>query len=207
MTQLQETKPFKISPPRRRSYAKHFFLLLALLITGCVFWYLKQPYGLQAVDAKTLDLLAGNQGALVTDIHLTQFDDQKIRWSLDAPSAQRGEGKQIIVYHPRLGFSQDGKESIVVVADQGDVDGSTGRMVFTGRVEAGDEKTGRLLTELLRFDPDKRILYTDHTFRLEREQMRLEGQGLTMTQETQTLTVDSQVKMTFPEAFLTTEQP
>ncbi|MBF0125950.1 MAG: LPS export ABC transporter periplasmic protein LptC [Magnetococcales bacterium] len=190
-----------------RRHVKHVFLILSLLIVGSVYWYLKRPYGLQTGNTQALDLLAGQQGALVTDIHLTQFDEQRIRWTLDAPSAQRGEGKQILIHHPRLGFSRNEQENIVVTAQEGDVDGGTGKMVLTGRVEAGDAEMGRLLTEQLRFDPEKRMLYTDQAFRLEREQMRLEGQGLTLLQEAQTLTVDSHVRMTFPEALLTTEQP
>ncbi len=207
MRELRDPADRSVKERRGRGYVKYLFLVLSLLIVAAVLWYLKRPYGMQSGVAQTLDLLAGSQGALVTDIHLTQFDDQRIRWTLDAPSAQRGEGKLIVVHHPRLGFSKDGNESIVVTADQGDVDGSTGKMVFSGRVEAGDEKIGRLWTEQLRFDPDKRILYTDQMFRLERLQMRLEGEGLTLTQETQTLTVDRHVRMTFPEDILITEQP
>ncbi|MEO5331866.1 MAG: LPS export ABC transporter periplasmic protein LptC [Magnetococcus sp. YQC-5] len=192
---------------KKRASVKHFFLLLSLLIVACVFWYLKRPYGLQLDTAKPAELLAGAQGALITDIHLTQMDEQRMRWTLDAPSAQRGEDKQVVIHHPRFSFSREGQSTIVVTSDQGDVDTATGRMIFTGRVEAGDEQSGRLLTEELRFDPEKRILYTEKTFRMEREQMRLEGQGLTLNREAQTLTVDSHVKMTFPGTFLTTEQP
>ncbi|MBF0272868.1 MAG: LPS export ABC transporter periplasmic protein LptC [Magnetococcales bacterium] len=189
-----------------RRYAKHLFLGFSLLVVTSVYWYLKRPHGLEGT-AQALDLLAGHQGTLVTDLHVTQFDKQRTRWTLDAPSAQRGEEKRIIIHHPRLEFSLEGQEEVVVTAESGDVDGATGRMEFTGRVEAGDPATGRLMTEQLRFDPEKRILYTEHAFRLERENMRLEGQGLTLEQETRRLTVEGHVKMTFPDAILTTEQP
>ncbi|MBF0182354.1 MAG: LPS export ABC transporter periplasmic protein LptC [Magnetococcales bacterium] len=192
---------------KRSRYARHLFLLLSLLIVASVYWYLKRPYGLQTGGRQALELLAAKQGALVTDIHLTQYDEDRVRWTLDAPSAQRGEEKRILIHHPRLGFAQDDQENIVVTAEEGDVDGATGRMVLTGRVEAGDTEMGRLETELLRFDPEKRMLYTDRVFRLEREQMRLEGQGMTLAQESRTLTVESQVRVTFPDALLSAEKP
>lgn len=190
-----------------RRHGKHLFLALSLLVVGCVFWYLQRPLGLQTSAVQALELLAGGTGALVTDIHLTQFDAQRVSWTLDAPSAQRGEEKRVLVHHPRLGFSREGQETLVVTAEEGEVDAASGRMFLSGRVEAGNVRTGRLLTEQLRFDPEKRILYTDQSFRLEREHMRLEGEGLTLAQETQTLKVDSRVRMTFPEAFLNTESP
>ncbi|MBF0214291.1 MAG: LPS export ABC transporter periplasmic protein LptC [Magnetococcales bacterium] len=191
--------PHRTGPVRR--HAKHLFLLFSLLVMASVFWYLKRPHGLAEGEEAALDLLAGHQGALVTDLHVTQFDKQRTRWTLDAPSAQRGEGKRIVIHHPRLEFALEGQEEIVVTAESGEVDGATGRMEFAGRVEAGDPATGRLMTEQLRFDPEKRILYTEQAFRLERESMRLEGQGLTLTQETRRLTVDGHVKMTFSEGF------
>ncbi|MBF0614574.1 MAG: LPS export ABC transporter periplasmic protein LptC [Magnetococcales bacterium] len=190
-----------------RRHAKHLFLVLSFLVVASVFWYLKRPHGLMAGNGGVADLLAGHAGGLITDLHVTQFDQQKTRWTLDAPSAQRGEEKQVIIHHPRLELTLAGQEPVVITAEGGVVDASTGRMEFTGRVEAGDPATGRLMTEQLRFDPEKRILYTEQAFRLERENMRLEGHGLTLEQETRKLKVDRHVKMIFPEAILTTEQP
>ncbi|MBF0339516.1 MAG: LPS export ABC transporter periplasmic protein LptC [Magnetococcales bacterium] len=190
-----------------RRYARHLFLGFSVLIVASVFWYLKQPHTLGGPSG-ALDLLAGSQGALVTDVHLTQYDKQRTRWTLDAPSAQRGEEKRVLIHHPRLEFALEGQKEVVVTAESGDVDGATGRMEFTGRVEASDASSGRLMTEQLRFDPEKRILYTELAFRMERNGgMRLEGQGLTLEHETQRLTVESHVKMTFPETNQTTEQP
>ncbi|MBF0627089.1 MAG: LPS export ABC transporter periplasmic protein LptC [Magnetococcales bacterium] len=200
----------RINPARPglwRRHAKHLFLAMALLVLASVFWYLKRPQGLVDQGGKGLDLLAGHAGDLVTDLHVTQFDAERIRWTLDAPSAQRGEEKRIVIHHPRLEFALQGQENVVVTAEGGDVDGASGRMEFSGRVEAGDPVMGRLMTEQLRFDPEKRILYTEHAFRLERESMRLEGQGLTLEQETRRLAVAGHVKMTFPAAILITEQP
>ncbi|MBF0417920.1 MAG: LPS export ABC transporter periplasmic protein LptC [Magnetococcales bacterium] len=159
------------------------------------------------VGDSRLDPLAGREGTMVTDVHLTQFDKQRTRWTLDAPSAQRGEEKRILIHHPRLAFALEGREEVVVTSDSGEVDGATGRMLFSGRVVAGDPEMGRLMTEQLRFDPEKRILYSELAFRMEREEMRLEGQGLTVEQDTQILKVDSHVRMTFPAAILVTEQP
>ncbi|MEO5346463.1 MAG: LPS export ABC transporter periplasmic protein LptC [Magnetococcus sp. YQC-9] len=190
-----------------RRHGKHLFLGFALLIVGSVLWFLKQPHGLRSGHEQALDLLSGQAGTLVTDVHLTQFDKQRTRWTLDAPSAQRGEEKSILVHHPHLTFALEERKEVVVTAEHGDVDGATGRMVFTGRVVVADPEAGRLMTEQLRFDPEKRILYTEQTFRMEQEEMRLEGQGLTMEQETRKLKVDSHVRMIFPLAIITPEQP
>lgn len=194
-------------PGLLRRHGKHLFLLFALLIVASVLWYLKQPHGLRDRDDSGLDPLAGREGTMVTDVHLTQFDKQRTRWTLDAPSAQRGEEKRILIHHPRLAFALEGQEEVVVTSESGEVDGATGRMSFAGRVVAGDPAMGRLMTEQLRFDPERKILYTELAFRMEREEMRLEGQGLTVEQEAQILKVDSHVRMTFPSAILMTEQP
>ncbi|MBF0263442.1 MAG: LPS export ABC transporter periplasmic protein LptC [Magnetococcales bacterium] len=194
-------------PGLLRRHGKHLFLLFALLIVASVLWYLKQPHGLRDRGDPGFDPLAGREGTMVTDVHLTQFDKQRTRWTLDAPSAQRGEEKRIQIHHPRLAFALEGQEEVVVTSESGEVDGATGRMSFAGRVVAGDPAMGRMMTEQLRFDPEKKILYTELAFRMEREEMRLEGQGLTVEQETHILKVDSHVRMTFPSAILMTEQP
>lgn len=173
---------------------KLLFLALPLLMAGITGWYLYRPHGLQSGAMDALILKEGPSGALVTGLHLVQFDGQRTRWTLDAPNAEKISDSLIGIQKPLLTLYNEQGEAVRVTAGRGSVDPDSRMMTFEDRVRVNDEKLN-LSTELLRFDPNRKMLYTDEEFQLEGTEMRLTGVGFTLFQETRTATVSSRVSL------------
>ncbi|MBF0462181.1 MAG: LPS export ABC transporter periplasmic protein LptC [Magnetococcales bacterium] len=139
---------------------------------------------------------APNHGAetRITAIRLVQLDGDRIQWTLNAPSAQEEEEEHILIREPNLTIDAPDGQRSSITSTAGFVDGHSQAMLFTGHVVA-NQGAQRLTTEILRFDPKEQTLYTDQPFLLVNQEMRLEGIGLTLYQETQKMTVQQRVRV------------
>ncbi len=175
---------------------KFLFLALPLIMAGIIGWYLQKTPGLKSGALDAAILKKGPAGALVTGLHLVQFDGKRTRWTLDAPNAEKLSKERIGIQKPLLTlYNEDDKEKPVrVTAGRGSVNPDSRTMEFEDRVLVrGEEMT--LSTERLRFDPKRGMLYTDRAFRFEGPEIRLSGVGLTLYQESRTATVSSRVDL------------
>ncbi|MBF0147411.1 MAG: LPS export ABC transporter periplasmic protein LptC [Magnetococcales bacterium] len=180
---------------RLTGHLKYLFLTLAMLILLGLAWYLLRPLG--SGMEQMLFLQTGPEGTMVTDPSMVQFEGRETRWTLNAKSAIRAKDDNVIIEQPHLEvFHTDGRK-MEVTSRQGAVNNETRAVIFHGGVEAMDGPLNRLTTDWLRFDPNARILYTDQAFRLEGEEIQLEGVGFTLNQETRILRVQSKVKVMF----------
>ena len=132
-------------------------------------------------------------GDLITNIRLFQFNGIHTQWTLRALSAQHEGEERVIIQKPSLTIYKKDGQMVSVTSTNGSMDSRSQAIVFTGNVIAKNQ-TQRLATEILRFDPHERILYTERRFLLEKGSMRLEGVGLTIYQETKKLVVSHRVK-------------
>lgn len=189
---------------RRRM--KWLFLLAPLTILLAIAWYLSQGARL------TLDL-PGDKGNLsasatlrmssdgpnVTDIRLVQLDGARQSWIMSAPRAQRTGEDRTLIWEPLLtAFPTSGGE-IRITARRGEINELTRAMVFQEEVVLVDRDGNRFSTQLLTFDPDQRVLSTDHPFLLEGPRLRLQGVGFTLYQDSKRMLVQREVRAFFPD--------
>ncbi|MEO5352616.1 MAG: LPS export ABC transporter periplasmic protein LptC [Magnetococcus sp. XQGC-1] len=193
------------------------FIALPLLVIGTVSWHLQHPPQLTPGETPCQPVVADahprtendgcktaqdtaqyrSTGTLVTAIHLVQFDGETPQWLLKAPTAHNDNEERILIREPDLTiYEKDGQRSSITSLE-GLVDNRTQAIVFTGDVRVNNGAQ-RLTTEILRFEPGTKQLYTNREFVLVDEQMRLEGFGLTLYQETQKMVVPERVKVHFP---------
>ena len=201
---------------------KFLFVLLSLLVVVTVFWYLQNPFGALQSTGDTgkercvsSDQETGGQTGtshsvlacgqiqiaertgpetLVTHVRLFQFDGVDTQWTLEAPQARNEEEKGITVQQPSLTIHQKNGPKVSVTSVLGTINHHSRAMVFSGKVVAVNG-TQRLSTDILRFDPDERILYTDREFLMVDGPMRLEGVGLTLYQEMKKLVIPRRVRI------------
>lgn len=185
---------------------KLIFVALPLLVIGVVSWYLQHSFkpfqeagGKNCLpgspcDRKQFFPQNGRSGSLITDIRLFQFEGVHTQWILNGQSAQDIGEEQIVIQKPSLTVYQKSGESASITSAEGLVDSHSQAMVFTGGVVATNG-TLHLSTEILRFDPSERILYTKQKFLLVDGPLRLEGIGLTLNQKTRRLEVTHRVKV------------
>ena len=196
------------------------FFFVILLMVAAVSWHLQNPFGgFQHVEKeacspsfetrkptantsrkeKACDPLqhasqANLEGTLITGIHLLQLDGTRTQWSMDAPSAQDEGEERIVIHKPSLTIYKKDGQIVSVTSTKGSIDHRSRTIVFTGKVVATNGGQ-HLSTDILRFDPNERILYTERAFLLVSDHIRLEGVGLTLYQETKKLLVPHQVKV------------
>lgn len=190
------------SATRHAGHFKYLFLALALLVMLGSAWYLWRPFGLGSGVGQVFFLEAGPEGAMVTDLSMVQFEGRETRWTLNAKSAVRARDDNVIIKQPRLEVNHNDGRKLEVTSRQGAVNNDTREVVFHGNVEVLDGPFNRLTTDWLRFDPNRRMLYTDQAFRLEGENVFLEGVGFTLNQETRVIRVTSKVKVMFNEELI-----
>ncbi|MBF8274579.1 MAG: protein of unknown function DUF1239 [Magnetococcales bacterium] len=181
-------------------YLKYMFLSLAILILLGLGWHLWQPFTLGS--GEILFFNSGPEGAMVTDLSMVQFEGRETRWTLNAKSAIRARDDNVIIKQPHLEVYHNDGRKMEVTSSQGAVNNETRAVIFHGGVEAMDGPHNRLTTDWLRFDPNERILYTDQAFRLEGENVRMEGVGFVLNQETRILRVTSKVRVMFNEVLI-----
>lgn len=200
---------------------KLLFVALSLLMVGVVFWHLQSPPGaIQKADKAGCLPRVGETGeqsanvpqgsracddvrsssqthapeTLMTDIRFYQFDGTQTQWTLNGTHAQREGEDDVVIYQPNLILYKDSGQEVSVTSVKGFMDSRSQSMVFAGKVVVKNG-TQRLSTDILRFDPGKRILYTDQEFLLVDGRVRLEGVGLTFYQDTKKWVVSHKVRV------------
>ncbi|MBF0310996.1 MAG: LPS export ABC transporter periplasmic protein LptC [Magnetococcales bacterium] len=180
-----------------RGSIKHLFLLLAVGSAGILAWNL-QNKPIASIPEKQ-EMAAAVAPAVSTGIHLVQYEGERIRWEMKTPETVREQEGWNRVQAPRLTlFQGQAFEPVWVAAQGGRVNTFTREMEFQDGVEVTTNQGHRLSTELLRFDPEKRMLYTDQPFRMVSEALRVSGVGFRLFQERRRLEILQKVHLSVP---------
>ncbi|MBF0096943.1 MAG: LPS export ABC transporter periplasmic protein LptC [Magnetococcales bacterium] len=197
-----------------RQPLKVLMVTIPLLMVGLVGWHLQHPTRV----APEQESCANNQAerdavaqcrqdtekksgtpataTLVGNLHLFQMAGEQLEWRLLAPSAQDDGTSRIHVRQPDLHLYDKEGENASVSAQEGTVNSSTQIMTFSGQVVAVNAEQ-RLTSEILHFDPARKMLYTQQPFVWVDASMRLEGVGLTVMRESQSMSVQHNVRVQF----------
>ncbi|NOQ51261.1 MAG: LPS export ABC transporter periplasmic protein LptC [Desulfuromonadaceae bacterium] len=168
-------------------------ILIAVLFLGTVIWrHLRQqrPEDLLNALPKQIDLA-------LEQLHYTQTEEGRRRWTLDADKAeyQRQQG-QVSLKTVQLTLFEAGRLGQVrLQADQGLLDQEERQVEVWGNVIIKTERGEQLYTERLHYDDQQRRLYTDEPVRLLSERMELTGIGMQVDLEQEQLLIKKEVWM------------
>ena len=168
-------------------------ILIAVLFLGTVIWrHLRQqrPEDLLNALPKQIDLA-------LEQLHYTQTEEGRRRWTLDADKAeyQRQQG-QVSLKTVQLTLFEAGRLGQVrLQADQGLLDQEERQVEVWGNVIIKTERGEQLYTERLHYDDQQRRLHTDEPVRLLSERMELTGIGMQIDLEQEQLLIKKDVWM------------
>ncbi|MBE9486063.1 MAG: LPS export ABC transporter periplasmic protein LptC [Chloroflexi bacterium] len=168
-------------------------ILIAVLFLGTVIWrHLQQqrPEDLLKALPKQIDLA-------LEQLHYTQIEEGRRRWTLDADKAeyQRQQG-QVSLKTVQLTLFEAGRLGQVrLQADQGLLDQEERQVEVWGNVIIKTERGEQLYTERLHYDDQQRRLHTDEPVRLLSERMELTGIGMQIDLEQEQLLIKKDVWM------------
>jgi LPS export ABC transporter protein LptC len=192
---------------------KWLMVTIPLLMVGLVGWHLQHPNrvspGRESCASKptgaeteescrngTEDASTPATATVVGNLHLFQMAGEQLQWRLLAPSANDDGTSRISVRQPDLHLYGKEGENTSVTAQEGMLNNKTQIMTFSGQavaVSAGQ----RLTSEVLHFDPARKMLYTQQPFVWVDESMRLQGVGLVVLQENRSMVVQHNVRVQF----------
>ncbi|MBF0184958.1 MAG: LPS export ABC transporter periplasmic protein LptC [Magnetococcales bacterium] len=197
---------------------KTLLIAIPLLVVGVVVWYLQHPNRVSTGSNRVTSggdpcrsmptTAAANKNCAqagqeseppatatqVNDLQLTQLAGERTEWRLLAPFARDDGKNKIMIQQPDLLlYGSDGQLS-AVTAQEGTVNSQTQVMTFSGQVVATSDQQ-RLTSEILHFDPARKMLYTQQPFVLVDETMQLEGVGFALLQEKQSMIVQQKVRV------------
>ncbi len=168
-------------------------ILIAVLFLGTVIWrHLRQqrPEDLLNALPKQIDLA-------LEQLHYTQTEEGRRRWTLDADKAeyQRQQG-QVSLKTVQLTLFEAGRLGQVrLQADQGLLDQEERQVEVWGNVIIKTERGEQLYTERLHYDDQQRRLHTDEPVRLLSKRMELTGIGMQVDLEQEQLLIKKDVWM------------
>ncbi len=153
-----------------------FLILLAVAALGTVVWQqLQQPQ-----PEKILGMLPDEIDLALENLHYTQNEEGRKRWTLDADKAEyQRDSSQVTLSKVKLSFFQAGQfGNIELTADQGLLEQVTRQVDVWGDVVLTSDNGEQLFTERLHYDDQTRRLSTEEPIRFLSPQSELTGTGL-----------------------------
>ncbi len=169
-------------------------ILVSVVALGWAIW----RHAAQRAPEELIELLPENVDLALANLHYTQNENGRRRWTLDADSAeylkdnQSVELKQVaFLYHQAAAAGE-----IELTAEFGRFDQNTRELDVWGDVVVTTARDERLTTERLHYDDRTQLLSTDDAFRFTSPQLDVSGTGLRVDVERGRLLVKEHDKTT-----------
>jgi LPS export ABC transporter protein LptC len=137
----------------------------------------------------------------VNKIQQTATRDGKKEWSLEASSGHYlDETQQLLLKDVKVTFFLKDKSEIILIADQGTLNTDTSNIEVSGNVVLKNNEY-KLLTEILSYVHDQRVLYSKAPVRISGTSAELAAESLTFDLDAKRLTLEGGVATTIDEDF------
>jgi len=173
-----------------RKFVALFFLLSVLASSGC---------GEREENAPS----PTNESPIQTiyGYHTVETERGQMRWELFGNRAERYAGEEDLhLIGVRMYFYTDGRLSATLTSERGTVNENTRNMVAKGDVKIVTEDDRTLQSEVLNWDNERRIIFTDLYFRATDADKVLTGIGLETDPKMTDLRIKKQVEGDAPES-------
>lgn len=170
-----------------------FLILISVVTLGFVVWrHLQQPS-----PEEIFSMLPEEIDLALEDLHYTQNEDGRRRWTLDADKAEyQRDSSQAKLENVHLLFYEMGQfGNIELQADQGQLEQEMRQVDVWGNVIVTTERGEQLFTERLHYDDQLRRLSTEDPIRFFSSQLELTGIGLQIDIDQGRLLVKENVRM------------
>ncbi len=133
--------------------------------------------------------------------HTVETERGQMRWELFGNRAERYAGEEDLhLIGVRMYFYTDGQLSATLTSKRGTVNENTRNMVAKGDVKIVTEDDRTLESEVLNWDNERRIIFTDLFFRATEADKVLTGIGLETDPKMTDLVIKKQVEGDAPES-------
>ena len=169
-------------------------ILLSVIALGVVIWrHLEQQSPEEIVK-----LLPENIDLALENLHYTQNEDGRRRWTLDADKAEYlKDSSQVMLESVSLLYYQAGSfGDVMLKADRGRLDQDSRQIDVWGAVVMTTETKEQLFTEHLHYDDQLHRLSNTDPFRFLSSQLELTGTGLQIDIDQSRLLVKEKVMAT-----------
>jgi LPS export ABC transporter protein LptC len=135
------------------------------------------------------------KGLKLEDIHYSQDNpDDRIKWFLDAEEARLSDDRQVISFRKfKLRLEPVNRPRMELEGQRGSFHRGSGEIRLRGGLRGSTEDGYRIVTESAVYNQKKGLLETDDPVRLSGPYFSLEGRGLRLNIEKETLLISSDV--------------
>jgi LPS export ABC transporter protein LptC len=176
------------------SFKKHWpligIVLLGLLVAVQLFRAPKtRMEGAGGADATS------EKGLKLQDIHYSQDNpDDRVKWFLDAKEATLSDDRQVVSFHSfKLRLEPVDKPRMELEGQKGSFHRNSGEIHLQGGLRGSTDDGYRIVTESAVYNQKKGSLETNDPVKLSGPFFSLEGQGLRLNIERETLLIPSDV--------------
>jgi LPS export ABC transporter protein LptC len=178
-------------------FRRHWPLIgvaIVLIVAGFFFLHSLTGDGKRAL----FSVFVPGEGVRLNRIHYTHEDPEKgLRWVLDAGAVTFSEDKNFMVFEDfHLVVEPDKRSVITVNGSRGEYDRPAGLVTLIGNVNAETGEGYTIFSDRLILDEEKRTVSTDLPVTMTGPFFRVEGTGLFVDLQRETLDVHSRVTTT-----------
>ena len=143
------------------------------------------------------------KGLKLEDIHYSQDDpDHRVKWFLDAKEARLSDDKQVISFLKfRLRLEPENRPRVELEGERGSVHRDSGEIHLQGNLRGSTDDGYRIVTESAIYSQKKGCLETHDPVKLTGPYFSLEGRGLLLNVEKETLLIPSDVTARIDKGF------
>ena len=184
------------------SLRKHWPLIGIALVAALVSLHLfRAPRQGREVPGGTGTTM--EKGLKLEDIHYSQDDpDDRVKWFLDAKEAMLSDDKQVISFrHFKLRLEPENRPRVELEGESGAFHRSSGEIRLQGRLRGSTDDGYRIATESAVYSQKEGCLETHDRVKITGPFFALEGRGLRLNVETETLLIPSNVTAMIDKGF------
>jgi LPS export ABC transporter protein LptC len=135
------------------------------------------------------------KGIKLEDIHYSQDDpEDRVKWFLDAEEATLSDDKQVISFRNfKLRLEPENRPRVALEGENGVFHRNSGEIHLQGRLRGSTDDGYRIATESAVYSQKKKCLETQDPVKITGPFFELEGRGLLLNVEKETLLIPSDV--------------
>jgi LPS export ABC transporter protein LptC len=159
----------------------------------------------KAIRETILEEILPDEGLVIKGFQYNQEDpDKGIRWALDAEEMRSSDNNNLISFHEfLLTVKTKDRPSIELKGEKGDYSRDSGEINLRGNLEGTSSNGYRIITDQIQINEKTGLLSTDRPVKIFGPFFSIDGQGLSIDVEKETVKILSNVTSVIDEGHIT----
>jgi LPS export ABC transporter protein LptC len=159
----------------------------------------------KAIRETILEEILPDEGLVIKGFQYNQEDpDKGIRWALDAEEMRSSDNNNLISFHEfLLTVKTKDRPSIELKGEKGDYSRDSGEINLRGNLEGTSSDGYRIITDQIQINEKTGLLSTDRPVKIFGPFFSIDGQGLSIDVEKETVKILSNVTSVIDEGHIT----